>query len=107
MASELLAKSLLFHEEILWVFGGASPYPGERFAVAMIAAEIALEHADGVRSLVAAGLAPSAAALLRVQFEALTRAMWAHFSMSRLDLKSVAENHEFLGALTRLRHKAR
>jgi hypothetical protein len=76
MTEDLLAASHRLHEELLVVFAGSAPYLGDRFSVAMDACGIAIEHASAVLCLAEAGLPTSAAALLRVQFEALTRAMW-------------------------------
>lgn len=76
MTEDLLAASRLLHEELLVVFVGSAPYPGDRFSVAMDACGISIEHASGLLRLAESGLPTSAAALLRVQFEALTRAMW-------------------------------
>lgn len=87
--SPLLSDSRRLHEALLDALNGAAPYPGERFAIAMDAAEIALEHADGVLSLATAELAPSAAALLRVQFEALTRAMWLLYAATDADMETL------------------
>ena len=87
--SPLLSNSRRLHEALLGALNGAAPYPGERFAIAIDAAEIALEHADGVLNLAAAELAPSAAALLRVQFEALTRAMWLLYAATDADIETL------------------
>lgn len=43
---------------------------------------ISLEHAKSIRLLIAAGNPTSAAALMRPQFEGVTRAMWFHFAAS-------------------------
>jgi len=76
MPVELLAKSNLLHYELVAIYDSAVPYPGRRFSLAMDAGRIAFEHASGTQSLIAAGRHISATALLRVQFDALTRAMW-------------------------------
>ena len=43
---------------------------------------VAWEHGESLRVLMGLGLATSAVGLLRLQFEALTRAMWLHFAAS-------------------------
>ncbi|NUZ07891.1 hypothetical protein HQN59_19175 [Schlegelella sp. ID0723] len=43
---------------------------------------VALEHAAGLRALMALGLGTSAVSLMRLQFEALTRAMWLIYAAS-------------------------
>jgi hypothetical protein len=87
MTVELLRKSDLLHDALIAVSDGAIPYPGQRFNVAMDACEIAFEHAKGLQSLIGAGLPISASALLRVQFEALTRAMWLLYAAGDDDVE--------------------
>lgn len=89
MTVELLAESDFLHEALVAVFDSAIPYPGQRFAIAMNACGIAFEHAGAVRSLISAGLCVSATALLRVQFEAVTRAMWLLYAASEEDVKKL------------------
>lgn len=43
---------------------------------------LAMEHATSLRALMTMGLATSAAGLMRLQFEALTRAMWLLYAAS-------------------------
>jgi hypothetical protein len=86
MTRELLASSHLLHKALLDVLVGVPPYPGERFSVAMDATEIAFEHASGVRNLAETALGSSAAALLRIQFEALTRGMWILYAATETDI---------------------
>lgn len=100
MTVELLRKSDLLHDALVAVSDGAIPYPGQRFNVAMDACGIAFEHARGVRSLIEAGLPISAAALLRVQFEALTRAMWLLYAAGDEDVE------KFLGPFNKPTQKA-
>ena len=89
MTLKLLAESRLLHEALHDILDGTSPYPGARFSVAMNACEIAFEHATGLRTLIQAGLSASATALLRVQFEALTRAMWLLYAASETDIETL------------------
>ena len=48
-----------------------------RFRVTVIAGSLSLEHGEGVRRLIAMGLGVSAAVLLRTQYEAALRSVWA------------------------------
>lgn len=43
---------------------------------------VAMEHAVALRALMTLGLPTSAISLMRLQFEALTRAMWLLYSAS-------------------------
>lgn len=43
---------------------------------------LAMEHATSLRALMTMGLATSAASLMRLQYEALTRAMWSLYAAS-------------------------
>lgn len=45
---------------------------------------VALEHGMSLRALMAMGLPTSAVGLMRLQFEALTRAMWLQYAASDL-----------------------
>ena len=86
----LLARSHALHEAVVRIIGDALPYPGKRFAVAMDACDVAFEHASAVRSLVGTGMPISATALLRVQFEALTRAMWLLYAATDSDIENLS-----------------
>ena len=53
------------------------PFEGQtRFRTSALAGSLALEHGEGVRSLLAMGLGVSAAVLLRAQYEAALRSVW-------------------------------
>lgn len=91
MNVELRTKSNLLHNALREVFNDARPYPGRRFSLAMGACEVAFEHADALRSLVSAGFPTSAAALLRVQFEALIRAMWVLYGAKDVEIATLTE----------------
>lgn len=49
-------------------------------------ASLGFEHAQSLKLLTAAGLGTSAAALLRVQYESLVRAIWMHYCASEKDV---------------------
>lgn len=90
MTKNLLANSHLLHQALLSVLDDVAPCPGERFSVSMAACGIAFDHASGVRNLAEAGLATSAAALLRVQFEALIRAMWLLYAATDAEIQMMS-----------------
>lgn len=96
----LIAESERLHDALIGIHERASPYPGQRFELGMDACGIAFEHASGVRNLIAAGLPTSATALLRVQFEAVTRAMWLLYAATD------AEVEKLLGPLNEANQKA-
>jgi hypothetical protein len=55
----------------------------------MAACGVAFEHASGLQSLAEAGLGAPASALLRVQFEALTRAMWLLYAATDSEVQAL------------------
>ena len=74
---QLLSRSALLEDRLasflaLPLFDSTS-----RLGAARSLASLGFEHAQSVKHLVAAGLYTSAAALLRVQYESLVRALWA------------------------------
>eukprot|EP01032_Pedospumella_encystans_P002853 gene2853-3355_t len=60
--------------------------PSSRFEAAIGLALISMEHATALRVLVGAGLMPSAFALMRPQFEALTRSVWMMWAAQDSDV---------------------
>ena len=60
--------------------------PSSRFEAAIGLALISMEHATALRVLVGAGLMPSAFALMRPQFEALTRSVWMMWAAQESDV---------------------
>ncbi|MGW8274756.1 DUF6988 family protein [Xanthomonas axonopodis] len=72
----MLARSQQMHGHILELLSGVGFHGAPRSRVAAGMCMVALEHAEGLRSLIALALANSAVGLLRIQFEALLRAAW-------------------------------
>lgn len=73
----LLEKSHAFAEHLLGLFGDEVEwFAGDRSEAAAAAAELALEHAVALRALFEIGTPNSAAAMLRIQYEALLRGAW-------------------------------
>ncbi len=62
-----------------------------RSQLAMTLCTISIEHGIGQRVLLSIDNVASAIALLRVQFEAVTRALWLHFSASDERVGKLAE----------------
>jgi hypothetical protein len=80
----MLRRSDELHEALLHLLNGAEFDPSPRGEAALGMCSVALEHGLSLRALMAMGLATSAVGLLRLQFEALTRAMWLQYAASDL-----------------------
>lgn len=72
----MLRRSDELHEKILSVLDDAEFDDSPRSEAAFGMCFVALEHGTALRALMALGLPTSAVSLMRLQFEALTRAMW-------------------------------
>lgn len=86
----LLDGSDELHLEILSLLEGTPSFPGIRFEVAYVACAVALEHALSLRLLVRTQCYTSAIALMRLQFEALTRGMWLLYAASDAQVEALA-----------------
>lgn len=78
----MLHRSDELHEALLHLLDGGEFDSSPRGQAAFGMCSVALEHGLSLRSLIAMGLATSATGLMRLQFEALTRAMWLLFAAS-------------------------
>ncbi len=76
LLEEMLRRSDDLHERLLCLFDGAEFDSSPRGEASFRMCFVALEHAMSLRVLMAMGLQISAVGLMRLQFEALTRAMW-------------------------------
>jgi hypothetical protein len=72
----MLRRSDELHERLLGILDGAEFDTSARSDASLAMCSVALEHAVSLRALMALGLPTSAVSLMRLQFEALTRAMW-------------------------------
>ncbi|BBQ10051.1 DUF6988 family protein [Stenotrophomonas maltophilia] len=72
----LLNRSALLREAILSTVDHPLADDSPRLLASMDAALLSLEHADALRTLLQAGMASSAMALMRCQYEAFTRSVW-------------------------------
>lgn len=68
------------YSAILEILDGADAYPTGRDLLAFIACDVAFEHGQALLLLLKSESPSSAAALLRIQFEALTRATWLAYA---------------------------
>lgn len=78
----VLKESLALNDALLDHLESAAHDGTTRYTTSASFCGIAMEHADSLRKLVASGNYTSAVALLRLQFEALTRAIWVLFAAS-------------------------
>lgn len=79
---QMMKRSEQLHVAIVELLVDAPIYPGERNEASMVACGIAFEHAQGLRILFQTNCPTSAVSMLRLQFEALTRAMWLLYAAS-------------------------
>lgn len=77
---ELLGRSAALAEHLEAAFGLPPFGQDARFRSSILAGSLALEHGAAVRALFSLGLGISAAILLRAQYEATLRAVWACYS---------------------------
>lgn len=80
----LLQRSDTLQEAMQRLLQGAAFGNSSRSTAAQGMCSVAWEHGESLRVLMSLGLATSAVGLLRLQFEALTRAMWLHYGASEL-----------------------
>ncbi|WP_049399099.1 DUF6988 family protein [Stenotrophomonas maltophilia] len=73
---DLLNRSALLRQAILSTVDYPLADDSPRLLASMDAALLSLEHAEALRTLLQAGMAPSAMALMRCQYEAFTRSVW-------------------------------
>lgn len=78
----MLRRSDELHERLLALLDDAEFDGSPRGEAAFGMCFVALEHGTALRALMALGLPTSAVSLMRLQFEALTRAMWLIYAAS-------------------------
>lgn len=72
----LLTKSNLLINEINPIISLGPQQKNKRWSGSWIMCDVALEHAHSLQNLMSIGNCTSAMSLLRLQFDALTRAVW-------------------------------
>ena len=78
----LLQRSIELEETIFKLLNGATYSDSPRSLATLTMCDIALEHADSFRLLTANGNFTSAVSLIRLQFEAISRAIWLLYAAS-------------------------
>lgn len=86
----MLRRSDELQEALLHILDGATFDPSPRGEAAVGMCSVALEHGLSLRALFAMGLSTSAVGLMRLQFEALTRAMWLQYAANELAIDKLA-----------------
>lgn len=81
-STDLHGDSDALAAELLAIIGIPIFDNSRRIIISDIACSLALEHWHSVRTLLGAGLLPSAAVVHRAQFEALTRSIWLLYAAS-------------------------
>lgn len=86
----MLARSADLYEAIESRLEGAEFDPSVRAETCFGMCSLSLEHGFAVRILIATGCPTSAAAMTRLQFESLTRAMWILYAASDAAIDKLA-----------------
>jgi len=88
----VLERSAAFLEALLEQIAAAEHFGGEdeRQEAAIAAAEVAIEHGTALSALFDIGMANSAAALLRLQYEALLRAAWLLYAATDIQVEKAS-----------------
>lgn len=79
---QMLTRSDALMERLTELLDDADFDGSPRGEAALGMCVVAMEHATALRALMALGLPTSAVSLMRLQFEALTRAMWLIYAAS-------------------------
>ena len=80
--NDLLMRSAVLEERIESFFALPGNSDSPRIRAALTITSLGFEHARSLKYLVAARLCTSSAALLRVQYESLVRAIWVLYCAS-------------------------
>lgn len=85
----LLDRSDDLHIEILGLLENAQACPGLRFEAGLVACGMSLEHALSLRMLLRCACFTSAFSLIRLQYEALTRAVWLLYAATKSQVEQL------------------
>ncbi|VTU38714.1 DUF6988 family protein [Variovorax sp. PBL-E5] len=86
----MLRRSDELQEALLHILDRDTFDPSPRGEAAVGMCSVALEHGLSLRALLAMGLPTSAVGLMRLQFEALVRAMWLQYAANELAIDKIA-----------------
>jgi hypothetical protein len=93
LLDQVLHRSDELDDAIVQLLGGEHYRPANdtnRVSTSASAAAVSLAHARALRCLIATAQMPSAVALLRLQFETLTRSVWLLYAANDLEVELVA-----------------
>ncbi|WP_346840056.1 hypothetical protein [Microbulbifer sp. SAOS-129_SWC] len=82
MIDSLLSRSAKLESKLLEFLALAPFDDSEKIMASRVVCSIAFEHAESAKMLIAAGNLTSATGLVRLQYEALVRAMWLLYAAS-------------------------
>ncbi|SEH08991.1 DUF6988 family protein [Candidatus Venteria ishoeyi] len=82
MIDKLLSRSAELESKLLEFLGLAPFDDSERIMTSKVMCSIAFEHAESTKILITTGNLTSATGLVRLQYEALVRAMWLLYAAS-------------------------
>lgn len=87
----LLSRSMSLREAIGDVLSNARGLQddADKTHASAILCNLSVEHADAVLTLFSAGMPTSAVAILRIQFECLTRAIWIYYAATPAQLQGL------------------
>ena len=85
----LLRRSDELQDALERVLADAAFDSSPRAEACLSLCSVAMEHAVSLRTLMSAGLATSAVGLMRLQFEALTRAMWLLYAADEASVRKL------------------
>ncbi len=88
---QVLDRSYELHQTVLDCLSGAELDASPRGEAAGGMCSLAFEHAHSIRVLMGSGCATSAIALVRLQFEAVTRAIWLLYAARNEQIRSVLQ----------------
>jgi len=87
---QLLQRSAEYEELVLEMLKLPSYDNSERIKLSHIMCSVAIEHAESAKILLATGNFTSSLGVLRLQFEALVRALWFFYAASDLNVEKFA-----------------
>ncbi|MHA7685321.1 DUF6988 family protein [Cupriavidus sp. PET2-C1] len=101
----MLQRSDALHERLNVLLDDAEFDGSPRGEAALGMCLVAMEHATALRALTALGLPTSAVSLMRLQFEALTRAMWLLYAASDMAIGMVVVNQDQSQSVAKERYR--
>ncbi|MCV3288792.1 DUF6988 family protein [Aeromonas media] len=90
MINSLLSRSAELERTLIEFLALTPFHSSERMLTSRIMCSIAFEHAESAKILISAGNLTSATGLVRLQYEALVRAMWLLYAASDTSISKLA-----------------